>query len=91
MSAAFRRPKLTHMPHQVFARQEHAARRLEEIAQHEEHFCGHCGVAGASRGFKRAGWAHLRDEAIWACFDADCLAWAEGEINRDEKQRSAAA
>ncbi|TNC14885.1 hypothetical protein FF100_04720 [Methylobacterium terricola] len=91
MSAAFRRPKLTHMPHQVFAREERAAQRLEQIAQHDEHFCGHCGVAGASRGFKRPGWAHVRDEAIWACFDAECLAWAENAVDKDDRQGSEAA
>ncbi len=76
MPAAFRRPKLTHMPHQVAAREECDRQRLEAISRHEEHVCVGCGVFGASFGFKPPGWAHNRAEAVWACGDADCRAEA---------------
>lgn len=80
MSTAFRRPKLTHMPHQVFARQEREAARLEQITRHDEHVCIGCGVFGACFGFKSPGWAHVRDEAVWACSDPDCQRQAEAMV-----------
>ncbi|GJD63772.1 hypothetical protein [Methylobacterium frigidaeris] len=84
MSVAFRRPKLTHMPHQVFARQERESTRLEEISRHEEHTCAICGVFGASFGFKPPGWAHNRAEAVWACSDADCRTAAQARVARGQ-------
>ncbi len=85
MSVAFRRPKLTHMPHQVFARQERETQRLEGLAQHDEHVCVGCGVFGASFGFKPPGWEHIRAEAVWACSDADCLAEAQSQAARGQE------
>lgn len=85
MSVAFRRPKLTHMPHQVFARQEHAAQQLAAISRHEEHWCVGCGVSGASFGFKPSGWEHIRAEAVWACSDADCRAEAHAQAARGQE------
>jgi hypothetical protein len=85
MSAASRRPKLTHMPHQVFARMERAAQRLADVRRHEEHACVGCGVFGASFGFKSPGWEHIRAEAVWACSDLDCRAEAQAMVARGQE------